>query len=209
MRTLFLVAALVHTASAAIAADVTVENTPPPAVAQQPVFTWAGTHIGIHAGGGWSNGEFSGLGLAGTENANGGHFGAFAGYDYHFDNDLIAGIEGDFEHHWNNQELVSADFGTDWAGSLRGRFGYAFEHFLFYATAGWAGTRSYADVPSLGKKGNVFSGYTIGAGLDYAFNDNMFARIEYRYSDYGDKDLQKINVEVDQHTARVGLGVRF
>ncbi len=209
MRILFLCAVLAFPPSAAIAADVTLENTAPPTATDQPVFTWSGAYFGLHAGGGWTNGEFSGLGITGYEDANGGVLGAFAGYNYPLGNSVVAGFEGDIEHHWNEQNVFGADFGTDWAGSLRSRLGYAFEHALVYAMAGWAGTRGYVDVPGLGKEKKTFSGYTIGAGLDYAFTDKMFGRIEYRYSDYRDKDLQGINVDVAQHAVRVGFGIQF
>jgi outer membrane immunogenic protein len=209
MKTFLLSATLACAASTAIAADLSVENAPPPVVADQPAFTWSGAYLGIQGGGGWANGEFSGLGIAGSEDADGALFGAFAGYNYQFDKNLVVGVEGDLEYNWNKQKVFGADFGTDWAGSLRGRVGYAFEHALVYATAGWAGTQGYVDVPGLGKEEKTFSGYTIGAGLDYAFTDNMFGRIEYRYSDYGDKDLRGINVDVDQNAVKVGLGIKF
>ncbi|MBP2536382.1 MULTISPECIES: outer membrane protein [Agrobacterium tumefaciens complex] len=181
MKIFFLPAALALTVSAAIAADVTVEDTAQP-VAEKPEFTWSGTYFGVHAGGGWANGAFSGFGVA---------------------------VEGDIERHWNEQEVFGADFGLDWAGSLRGRVGYTFNNVLAYATAGWAGTRAYVDAPGLGKQEKTFSGYTIGAGLDYAFTDNMFSRIEYRYTDYGDKSLQGVAVDPGQHTVRVGPGIKF
>jgi outer membrane immunogenic protein len=102
---LFLCAVLAFPPSAAIAADVTLENTAPPTVADQPVFTWSGAYFGLHAGGGWTNGEFSGLGITGYEDANGGLLGAFAGYNYPLDNSVVAGFEGDIEHHWNEQNV--------------------------------------------------------------------------------------------------------
>ena len=42
----------------------------------------------------------------------------------------------------------------------------------------------------------------------------MFGRIEYRYTDFGDKDFDlgggaSLNSDVDQHAIRVGLGVKF
>lgn len=45
--------------------------------------------------------------------------------------------------------------------------------------------------------------------MDYAFTDNVFGRLEYRYNDYGDKDIFGINTDFDQHTVKVGLGVKF
>jgi len=209
MRTFLLPAILVLTASTAMAADVAPENSAPSVAVDASTFVWSGAYLGIQGGGGWANGEFSGFGIAGSEDANGGLFGGFAGYNYQFDNRLIIGVEGDLEYNWNEQKIFGADFGTDWAGSVRGRVGYALDHALIYATAGWAATRGYVDVPGLGKEEATFNGYTVGAGLDYAFTSNIFGRAEYRYSDYGDKDLQGINVDVDQQTVKIGLGVKF
>ncbi|KKX25058.1 outer membrane protein [Rhizobium sp. LC145] len=209
MRTCLLSALVLLTASTAIAADLTPENPAPSGSVDAPTFMWSGAYLGIQGGGGWANGEFSGFGIAGSEDANGGLFGGFAGYNYQFDNRLVVGIEGDLEYNWNEQQIFGADFGTDWAGSVRGRVGYAFDRALIYATAGWAATRGYVDVPGLGKEEATFNGYTVGAGLDYAFNSNIFGRVEYRYSDYGDKDLQGINVDVDQQAVKIGLGVKF
>ncbi|MCE6076350.1 outer membrane protein [Agrobacterium vitis] len=209
MRTFLLPAILMLTASSAMAADLTPENPASSVAVDTSSFMWSGAYLGIQGGGGWANGEFSGFGIAGSEDADGGVFGGFAGYNYQFDNRVIVGIEGDLEYNWNEEQIFGADFGTDWAGSVRGRVGYAFDHALIYATAGWAATRGYVDVPGLGKEEATFNGYTVGAGLDYAFTSNIFGRVEYRYSDYGDKDLQGINVDVDQQTVRIGLGIKF
>ncbi|MDQ0995350.1 outer membrane immunogenic protein [Phyllobacterium ifriqiyense] len=191
--------------SGAMAADVT--NSRPPV--SEGSFTWSGGYIGIQGGGGWASGDFSGFGINGSEDANGGTLGGFVGYNHQFHNNLVIGIEGDLEYNWNEQQVFGADFGTDWAGSVRGRIGYAFDQALVYAAAGWATTRGYVEVPGLGEDEKAFNGYTVGAGLDYAFSNQIFGRLDYRYSDYGDKDLQGINVDVDQHAVKIGLGVKF
>jgi len=206
MRPFLLSAILTLTASTAMAADVVAEPSSPPVA---PAFTWSGAYLGIHGGGAWANGEFSGFGITGSGDADGGLLGGFAGYNDQLDNGLVFGVEGNLEYNWNEQEIFGADFGTDWAGSVRGRVGYAFDQALIYATAGWAVTRGYVDVPGLGKDEATFNGYTVGAGLDYAFTNNMFGRVEYRYNDYGDKDIQGFNVDVDQHALKVGLGLKF
>ena len=104
-------------------------------------------------------------------------------------------------------------YGLDWQGSVRGRVGYAFDRALVYGTAGWAYARGFAEVPGFSEK-ETFNGYTVGVGVDYAFTDMMFGRIEYRYTDFGDKDFDigvgsPLNSDVDQHAIRVGLGVKF
>jgi len=209
MKKFVLSAVIALCASAAQAADVTNERSSLPVEFEAPAFSWSGAYLGIQGGGAWATGEFSGFGLSSYEDANGGLFGAFVGYNYQFDNNFVVGVEGDVEHNWNEQEISGAAFGTDWAGSVRARVGYAFDRALIHATAGWAATQGYVDVPGLGKDKATFNGYTVGAGLDYAFTSNVFGRVEYRYNDYSDKDLQGVNVDVDQHTVKVGLGIKF
>jgi len=209
MKKFVLSAVIALCASAAQAADVINEPSSGPVAFEAPGFSWSGAYLGIQGGGAWATGEFSGFGISSSEDANGGLFGAFVGYNYQFDNNLVVGVEGDVEYNWNEQEIFGAEFGTDWAGSVRGRVGYAFDHALIYATAGWAATQGYVDVPGLGKDEANFNGYTVGAGLDYAFTNNVFGRVEYRYNDYGDKNLQGVNVDVDQHTVKIGLGIKF
>ena len=67
----------------------------------------------------------------------------------------------------------------------------------------------FVDVPGVSKEKETFNGWTIGAGVDYSFTDNVFGRAEYRYNDYGDKDIGGVNVDLDQHQFTVGVGVKF
>ena len=209
MRFLVVAAAMALTTSAAHAADVVAHNASPVSVAGAPAFTWSGAYLGVQGGGGWAKGEFSGSGTAGSGDANGGLFGAFAGYNYQFSNNVVLGIEGDAEYNWNEAGIFGARFGTDWAGSVRGRAGYAFDRALIYGTAGWAATRGYVKVPGLAEDEATFNGYTVGAGVDYAFTNAIFGRLEYRYNGFGSKTLQGFDVDVDQHTVKVGLGIKF
>ena len=50
-------------------------------------------------------------------------------------------------------------------------------------------------------------GYTVGAGAEHAFTDELSGRIEYRYTDFG--DFHSSGVGVDQHAVKVGLSYRF
>ncbi len=36
-------------------------------------------------------------------------------------------------------------------------------------------------------RGKKLAVYTVGAGVDYAFTNNIFGRVEYRYTDFGSK----------------------
>ncbi|QWC55879.1 outer membrane beta-barrel protein [Erythrobacter sp. 3-20A1M] len=61
-------------------------------------------------------------------------------------------------------------------------------------------------------------GYRLGAGVEYAFNPRMYAKLEYRYSNYSDAkvdfggslpDSDRFDVDTDRHQVVAGVGVRF
>ncbi len=146
---------------------------------------------------------------------NGAHLGAFAGYQYQFSNNVVIGLEGDVSYDWNKKIFVSgggtpADIGTDWGGSVRARVGYAFDHLLVYTTGGWAFARAFVRPDGFPSAEETYNGYTVGAGIDYAFTDNIFARAEYRYADFGGKTLASgLDADLKQHLFNVGIGVKY
>ena len=96
-------------------------------------------------------------------------------------------------------------------GTVRARLGYAWDRTLIYATGGWAYGRarnSISDIRLCGVVGggtgcvwgdgasrslNYSSGWTLGAGLEYAFTNNLSAKIEYLYVDLGSKSLASVD----------------
>jgi len=76
-------------------------------------------------------------------------------------------------------------------GSVRGRLGVvALDRFMLFGTAGWAwgnpsntyyGASGPVVSPSFTSTGFT-SGWTAGAGIDYAVTDSVFARFEYRHT---------------------------
>lgn len=202
--------ALTQTAQAA---DLTEAPEPAAVVETTPVFVWTGGYVGLQGGGGWLNGDFRAPGGSASEDFNGGLLGAFAGFNYQ-QGDWVYGIEGDVSYNWNDKTFdifgAPTEVGTDVSGSIRGRLGYVLnDRALLYGTGGWAVTRGFVDVPGASKQKETFNGWTIGAGVDYAFTDSLFGRAEYRYNDYGDKDIGGVNVDLDQHQFTVGIGVKF
>lgn len=200
-------------AGTSYAADITQPPEPAPAIEAVPTFVWTGGYVGLHGGGGWLNSDLSIPGDSVSRDLNGGIFGAFAGYNHQM-GDWVIGIEGDVSYNWNDKTFTvfgtSTEVGTDVSGSVRGRVGYSFnERALLYATGGWAVTRGFVDVAGAPKEEETFNGWTIGGGVDYAFTDSMFGRAEYRYNDFGDKDIGGINVDLDQHQFTVGVGLKF
>ena len=89
------------------------------------------------------------------------------------------------------------DLRSDWQASARGRIGYAFDRWMFYATGGAAFTDlqvANTFVPSTGVPAGSFGsdkksivGATFGAGMEYAFFNNWSVGVEARYSWYGNQ----------------------
>lgn len=208
------IALIALSSTAVFAADLT--EAPPEApmaedVMTTPVFTWSGAYAGLQGGYGFGNGDVTAGGVTLGDDFNGGIFGAFVGAQMQNGN-FVYGIEGDLNYNWNDEDYVvagvPANIGTDWSGSVRGRLGYAMDRALIYGTAGWAVTRGFVDTAA-GDESETFNGYTVGAGIDYALTDNVFARGEYRFSDYGDETIGGTNVDFNQHSIMVGVGVKF
>jgi outer membrane immunogenic protein len=111
----------------------------------------------------------------------------------------------------------------DWTASLRARVGVTFDRVLLYATGGaaFAGGKvnsSFAlttpvagivfPIPSSGTttSSTNFSriGWTIGGGLEWAFDRNWSLAGEYRYSDFGTRTVTLANTD-PAGTASLGI----
>lgn len=198
--------------TAAYAADAVDQVPSAPVAVETHLFSWDGAYAGIAAGYGWGNGDFSAGGASIDEDFDGAIAGGFVGYNWQMSNGFVMGIEGDVDYNWNKEDNIlgidGVDAGTKWAGSVRGRVGYAFDRALVYAAGGWTATRAFLDTP-VGDDDETFHGWTVGAGVDFAVTDNVFLRGEYRYNDFGDKDFDGVNVDIDQHVVKAGIAVKF
>jgi outer membrane immunogenic protein len=211
MKTLIISTAIASLAafSSAYAADAVTAPPAPPVANDVAPFSWAGGYVGVQGGGVWVNGDVGDGAF--SRDANGGFIGGFGGYNFQ-QNNIVFGVEGDIDYNWNKTDLFKGfsgiDIGTDLSGSVRGRVGYAMDHALLYATGGWAATRGY--VKAFGdKETKTFNGWTLGGGVDYAFTNNIFGRAEYRYTDFGNKNIDGANFDLKQNTVMVGVGVKF
>jgi outer membrane immunogenic protein len=193
-------AACVAISSASVfAADLPAQTEPAAPLAYVPAFSWTGLYLGGELGWIRTDPEYTtGVLLLGapfvvspaTSNKNGLSYGLLAGYNYQAGN-WVLGVEGELQG-WTVGNIrytaVTGDFLTahsKWGGSVRGRLGFAADHALFYVTGGAAFASLETSVPltgiSVGGDGTRW-GWTAGAGIDYAFTNNWFAGIEYRYS---------------------------
>ena len=60
-------------------------------------------------------------------------------------------------------------------------------------------------------------GWRVGAGVEQAFGENFYGKLEYRYSNYEEGEFEapsglesdRFDVDLDRHQVMVGLGYRF
>ena len=54
-------------------------------------------------------------------------------------------------------------------------------------------------------------GWTAGVGTDIKITDNVFGRVEYRYTDFGSKSFDSVGTKVKESDNRVtfGVGMKF
>ena len=189
------------------AADAIVEAPPAPPVAIEtaPAYLWAGGYAGVFGGDNWGDTDAAGD----TDGWNGGVYG---GYNWQADN-FVYGIEGDLGYSGadgTSAAGIRAEQGTE--GSLRARFGYDMNPVLIYGTAGVAATNLELSNGAVSDD-NTMIGWTVGAGAETFITENVTARLEYRYTDYGSEDFNlggtNVSSGYDTHSVRAGIGIKF
>ncbi|KXF77845.1 hypothetical protein ATN84_10445 [Paramesorhizobium deserti] len=211
LKTLFLAtAALLPLSVSAMAADAIVEQPPEPAapieVAPQP--TWAGGYIGID--GAWTWGKF-GTDAVGDIKDNAPKLHGYAGWNFQHDN-IVYGIEGDAGYSWLKDDNGGIEAKQGFDGSLRARVGYAMDPALLYVTGGVAGSQIKLD-DGIDNESKFRAGWTAGAGAEAFITQNIIGRVEYRYTDFGDKDYDlgggTVSSDLKTHDIRMGVAYKF
>ncbi len=188
-------------ATSAFAADLPSRAAPAPVV-YVPAFTWSGFYVGLNAGYGWADaGDVVVTGPAGGSGiltGGGGGDGAFVGggqvgfnwqsgaFVYGLETDIqYVGLSNDVA--WGRYTWWNGTGGGDggYFGTVRARLGYAINRTLIYITGGLA----YGGLNTNPLTGNTTSnvGWTLGAGVEYAFTNNWTAKIEGLYVDTGEE----------------------
>lgn len=218
----------------AAAADLPVPAAPPaaaPVVYGAPNYSWTGFYLGAHIGGAYGASSWSDPITGGNNTSNSMGFlgGGQVGANVQF-NALVLGIEGDFS--WTGGMGLNNN-GTDslgnalntkpnWTSTVTGRIGMAFDRLLIYGKGGLALAQDQSSLTDLG--GNVSSvtstrtGWTAGAGLEYALDNNWSARIEYDYLGFGSEALNfstpllpaySTNANLNIQEVKAGLDFKF
>lgn len=212
----------------------------------QPSNNWQGIYIGGSVGSAWSQNAWSDpfgmtAGNGGYVNAPGfgdhisssgplgggvvnfnwqteqwvyGIGGSMNGCDIRGENTLFSGLGG-----INGQSIIR------YFGTIVGRLGHVFNDSLIYINTGTAILNTQYNLNgntaalTLGTDTQVMNnwGWTVGAGLDYAFNDHWSSNVEYEYigmpnTNIAFPNLQVINqynIAVNQSINLVKVGVNY
>lgn len=195
-------AALVVTATASTAADLTYKAPPPSQLA-----SWNGAYGGVSAGYGSGHSDQTDNGVVvpagpiagdGHYGVNGGFAGLTLGYNWQ-SGAVVFGLEGDYS--FANIYGSSAVCGVpalfahlcstqlDAFGTLRGRVGYAMGAngwVLPYVTAGAAVGHLRGFDALIGAEGGAFRpGWTAGVGIEAKVAPNWSVKLEYLHIDFG------------------------
>jgi len=222
-------------------------------VTPAPVDNWSGFYGGVQAGYVWNdadvdyatyvNDKLKNNQYAHGLNVDGSALGLYGGYNWLFANDILLGVEGEINMVGASDTKETREEGENppeyhgvteveqnWDAALLLRAGKVMGNgnWLPYIVGGVAW--SNFDVTKETHKGKTFNtdltltGWTVGAGLEMVLTENLHARIQYRYTDYGDdtkqiKHVQKKNKVVKNvdakldvahsHQVMVGLTFRF
>ena len=105
-----------------------------------------------------------------------------------------------------NPITATATEKLDWFGTARGRVGFAANTALFYVTGGLAyghvNHTFFTGTPTggpflqsaFGSDSQVDVGYTVGAGVEWAFSNNWSVKGEYLYMDLGNRTTTAFGV---------------
>jgi len=205
---------------------------------------WAGPYVGLQAGYIWGDADTTswtspdvpphvGFSLNGFD-VDGWTGGIFAGHIWRVDNDILLGIEGEWNYASADDTIINDDdpdypwgakIKQEWDASLRLIAGKDMGDYMPYITGGiaWAGVNidGFTDWGEPERSSNhdaTLTGWTVGAGVEKKIDENLHARIQYRYSDYGDEtwwidpeynDVDRGKIEYKAHMLTVGLSYRF
>jgi outer membrane immunogenic protein len=216
---------------------------PAPAPYYRPaIYNWTGFYIGGHVGGGLAQDKYNqipGAFLTTPSSAvnvspTGVIGGAQVGFNYQIAQ-WVLGVEGSWTDTWLGASgttfstttglgftTVSRDTSNIlWVAAATARVGYAFDTLLLYVKGGGAWTKvKYTEdvlVPTIVGPTQTMNdsrtGYTVGAGMEYAFTENFSGKLEYDFYDFGTKNyafaITPVSIKSDVHVFEAGLNYRF
>src|SRR5580658_1193895 len=170
---------------AAKAAELLVVNSMPLKAPPIVNYDWSGLYVGGHVGysRGYGRNTLLDPNPSAADSPYGSLFGGMQfGYNCRLPSRLLLGIEGDisFPNYLDNGIVAfrTTPFNAvseqlDFVSTVRGRVGYTLDHWLFYATGGfaWSQARFLGDSSSPGNGDKILrmrTGWALGAGAELA-----------------------------------------
>jgi outer membrane immunogenic protein len=135
---------------------------------------------------------------------------------------FVIGLEGDGA--WNDANGSTGNCLSfacttqgEWLATVRGRAGYAWDRVLFYGTGGAAFGSVQAAATGLPFATSTQTGWTAGAGVEWAFLPNWTAKVEYLYVNLGNFSCPTTNcggtladsVSFNENIVRAGINYKF
>jgi outer membrane immunogenic protein len=168
-------------------------------------------------------------------NSTGAVYGGQIGCDYQFAPSWVVGVEGAVSAGAlrgstvvplpaNAGDTALVTVRTDFIPSLTARLGYAVDQWLFYGKGGVAWTNDkysvtgvFTGIPFDAEGLGMRTGWTAGAGVEWAFTNDWSARLEYDYYDFGHSNVLMSDaangfasiVTYRQNAQMVKLGLNF
>jgi outer membrane immunogenic protein len=203
-------------ATAASAADLPAPGPAPayyPPAYRPVIYDWTGIYGGVHVGAGVMQDQVTTTTTTILQNAGAQTRytpfavvgGAQAGFNVEFA-PFVVGAEGTFT--WadisGSNFMPASNFGglvavrstsaAHWYATVTGKIGFAANDFLFYAKGGgaWMNVNYTEDVTAgavLGERimTDTRTGFTVGGGAEFGMTENLSARVEYDFLDFGTK----------------------
>lgn len=242
MKLIAATAAILLTTASAYAADAIVYNEPTPVEVAQ-TSNWAGMYIYGLAG--YENarttnehtvsGNFNAAGNHDDHKGKGGIYGAAAGYNWQFDNNVVIGAELGIRSGTKlDDDGYNLKYGNDYhqetslkyLGTLKARLGYDAGGWMPYLTAGLAFGKIDADFNfqntptqrAIFEDSATKAGFVVGAGADVKVTENVFVGIEYNYTDLAKAKFSHldstgnpagIDVKYKSHAVFAKVGYKF
>ena len=216
--TILCTCACIYSAKAADLPPVRAPAVVPAVVYAPPVYNWSGFYVGGNLGAGFANSSWTDpfTGAHDTFSKDGFIGGGQVGANWQI-NALVLGIEGDFD--WTSLKGSGLDSrgntintDTQWTSTVTGRIGAAFDRLLVYGKGGVAFAHDNDSLNDI--VGNTASasvtrtGWTAGAGFEYAFAPNWSAKIEYDYLGFGNQTLNLPTPAFPAYSANASLNVQ-
>jgi outer membrane immunogenic protein len=211
----------------------------PPVPMPAAIYNWTGLYFGGNIGGGLLSDSITqaaaapptSLVTSQTAHPVGLIGGGQIGFNYQIDRWVVGA-----EAAWDASDITGYGIGQatgggadqerntsnpQWLTAVTGRLGYAADDWLFYAKGGGAWMHVQYTQDTLATSTTIASqvindnrtGFAVGAGIEYGMTENLSARIEYDFYDFGTKTYQftatPINNASYLHTLTFGLNYRF